>query len=148
MWKKLWNPQWRLRNGYDGSLMLKILIMTIQVNLCTKFIWIIVIIVAISWPPLCISQLFSHGKFCNFFTARLCFIYTNKQTSPLKVWFYSDKISDLRFKVLVPRLLNLSRVCLSVLYSDQHWRTVRNICCNHRITLPNNENVWSYGPTI
>ena len=35
--KKMWNPRWQPRNGCDGRLIAKILIMTIQVNLCT--IW-------------------------------------------------------------------------------------------------------------
>jgi len=53
LWKKIWNPRWRPRNGCDGRLMAKILITTIQVNLCcllhvslgfgTKFTWIVVI---------------------------------------------------------------------------------------------------------
>ena len=32
--KKMRNPRWWLRNGYDGRLMAKILITTFQVNLC------------------------------------------------------------------------------------------------------------------
>ena len=32
---------WQPRNDCDGILMEKILIMTIQVNLCTKYTWII-----------------------------------------------------------------------------------------------------------
>ena len=47
-WKKMWNPRWRPRNGCDGRSIVKILIMTIQVNLVpldlgTKFTWIVVI---------------------------------------------------------------------------------------------------------
>jgi len=50
LWKKMWNPRWQPRNGCDGRLMIKILTMTIQVNLyCflhigfgTKFTWIVV----------------------------------------------------------------------------------------------------------
>ena len=51
--KKLWNPSWRQRNGCDGRLMVQILIVIIQVNLCcllpaslglgTKLTWIIAI---------------------------------------------------------------------------------------------------------
>ena len=51
--KKKWNPKWRQRNGCDGRLKAKILISTIQVNLCcllyvslwfgTKFTWIVII---------------------------------------------------------------------------------------------------------
>jgi len=61
LWKKMWNPRWQLRNGCDGRLIAKILIMAIQVNLCclihtslgfsTKFIWIAAIkIFAINLP--------------------------------------------------------------------------------------------------
>ena len=52
-WKKTGNQRWRPRNGCDNSSMAKILITTIQVNLCvllqvslglgTKFTWIVVI---------------------------------------------------------------------------------------------------------
>ena len=53
LWKKMWNPKWQPRNGCDGRLKAKILITSIQVNLCcllhvslrfgTKFTWIVVI---------------------------------------------------------------------------------------------------------
>jgi len=53
LWKKMWNPNRRPRNGCDGRLKAKILITTIQVNLMPnrsetwkrqhKFTWIIVI---------------------------------------------------------------------------------------------------------
>ena len=75
--KKMWNPRWRPRNGCDGRLMAKILITTIQVNLCcllqvslgfgTKFTWIFIIKnCAINLP----SQLFlgCHLRFHIFFT--------------------------------------------------------------------------------
>jgi len=51
-WKKMWNQRWWPRNGCDNSSMAKILITTIQVNLCifqvslgldTKFTWIVII---------------------------------------------------------------------------------------------------------
>jgi len=62
LWKKMWNPKWRPRNGCGGSLKVKILITTIQVNLSrivvkcgegnTKFIWFVIIkIFAFSLPP-------------------------------------------------------------------------------------------------
>jgi len=38
LWKKMWNPRWWPRNGCDGRLIAKILIMTIQVNL-VLFLW-------------------------------------------------------------------------------------------------------------
>ena len=51
LWKKMWNPKWRPRNGCDNRLKAKILIMTIQVNLMLnrsetrrrghKFNWIV-----------------------------------------------------------------------------------------------------------
>jgi len=61
LWKKMWNPRWWPRNGCDGSLIAKILIMTIQVNLVLdlsetwrrqhKFAWIVIIkIFAINLP--------------------------------------------------------------------------------------------------
>ena len=37
-WKKMWNPRLGPRNGFDGRLMVKILIMTIQVNLVTLYL--------------------------------------------------------------------------------------------------------------
>jgi len=52
LWRKMWNPKWRPRNGCDGRLKAKNLITTIQVILCclhvslgfgTKFTWIVVI---------------------------------------------------------------------------------------------------------
>ena len=33
LWKKMWNPRWRPRNGCDGKLIAKIIITRIQVNL-------------------------------------------------------------------------------------------------------------------
>jgi len=52
-WKKMWNPKWRPRNGWDSGLKAKNLITTIQVNLVPnhsetwrgqhKFTWIVVI---------------------------------------------------------------------------------------------------------
>jgi len=61
LWKKMWNPRWRLRNGCHGRLMAKFLITTIQVNLVPipsetwrrqhKFTWIVIIkIFTISLP--------------------------------------------------------------------------------------------------
>ena len=34
LWKKMRNPRWQPRNGFDGRLLAKNLITTIQVNLC------------------------------------------------------------------------------------------------------------------
>ena len=46
LWKKMWNPKWWPRNGRDGRLNAKILIMKIQVNLCCLLhisqFWIVV----------------------------------------------------------------------------------------------------------
>jgi len=61
LWKKMWNPKWRPRNGCNGALKAKNLI-TIQVNLvpnCSetwrmqhKFTWIVVIKIFAISPPL------------------------------------------------------------------------------------------------
>jgi len=75
--KKMWNPRWRPRNGCDGRLIAKVLIMTIQLNLVLNpsetwrrqhnFTWIVVIkFFAINLP----SQPFlgCHLGFHIFFT--------------------------------------------------------------------------------
>jgi len=82
----LWNPKWRLRNGCDCRLKAKILIMTIQVNLCwfphvslwfsTTFTWIVVIKIC-DWA--CENRACGHMKFDYFFTfSRLITFCHNK----------------------------------------------------------------------
>ena len=90
LWKKTWNPKWLPRNGCDGRLIAKILIMTIQVNLVLnpsemwrrqhKFAWIVVIkifaiIIAIYWSPPWISHFFHNGLLggCILFLQLGCF---------------------------------------------------------------------------
>jgi len=81
LWRKMWNPRWWPRNCYDGMLMTKFLITTIQVNLCcllhvslgfgTKFTWIVVIknfVISLPSQPFLgrhfwISHLFSQWPF-------------------------------------------------------------------------------------
>ena len=37
LWRKMWNPRWQPWNGCDGRLIAKIIMTTIQVNLCCLF---------------------------------------------------------------------------------------------------------------
>ena len=86
-WNEMWNQMWWPRNGCDNHSKAKILISTIQVNLCvflqglgTNFTWIIIIKffaieLDISWLPPLISHLSSPRSFgaTPFFPAWLLF---------------------------------------------------------------------------
>jgi len=110
------NPRWRSRNGCDGRLIAKNLIVTIQVNLCcllhvsvwlgTKFTWIVAIkILAISLP----SQPFlgRHLRFHIFFHNGLLEGCT---------LFYSWNVFGLDF----------TSFCNCML---QSWHIAINVCC-------------------
>ena len=83
----MWNPRWWARNGCDGRLMAKILITTIQVNLCcllhvslelgTILIWIFIIkifVISLQSQPFLGHHLGFHIFFHNSFLGGCTFV--------------------------------------------------------------------------
>jgi len=132
LWKKMWNPKWAVM---AGGLKAKILIPTIQVNLCcllhislwfgTKFIWIVVIkFFAISLP----SQPFlsRHFGFHIFFTSSFLrashFFYNCMGCFWIRFHF-----------VLLFQIINLADymlviICLIHMYSVAVWKVLMVLC--------------------